>query len=162
MKNLVKLFGLSLFFTIFLAACNQQRGTQGTSESPTVRQDTTAGSYITVDQLKSDLREMSNDLDSVARKSGDDFKNDAKRVVSDINRKVENFENRADRQDEQLDPQTQEALNKIKNEGQQLEQKLDNYTGNQNENNWQQFQEEVKRDFTVFGESVKDFFQDNV
>jgi len=165
MKNVIKLSGLSLLFIIFLAACNRQPGTQGT-ETTTIERDTVAGIDIgdndmTIDDLKTDLRELSDDIDEAVSKEGDEFKNDAERVVTDVNQRIERFENRADRQDEDIDLETREALENLRTAGQELEEKLENYDDT-NRTDYEQFREEVKRDFSVFGESVKDFFEDNV
>jgi ElaB/YqjD/DUF883 family membrane-anchored ribosome-binding protein len=114
-----------------------------------------------IEDLKAELQDVGREIDQLVEKDDDEFRDGAKQVLADFNQKIENFENNMEQTGEKIDQQTQESIKDLKDKSQEIENKLDRW-GNNTQTNTAEFKAEIKHDFNQFGESVKDFFKDNV
>jgi len=151
MKKII-LLSLSTVTALIMLSCQQQR-TQTTSGDDRVRED--------LQELKADLKELGREIDIIAEKEGNEFKSEAKRLVEKFNDKIAEFEEDMKETGKEMDSETQDLIDDLEAEGKKLDLRLDKY-GDQSQANWEEFKEEVKRDFNKFGDSIEDFFQDNV
>ena len=153
MKRVFKIASFSVlaiaFFT--LNACNTQ-------SAKTTDNDQTEEN---IENLKEELRDVGQAIDQLAENENQDFKNEAQNIIDKFNRNIENFENKMKDSGEKIDDETQEKINDMKAKSNELEAKLDNLGDNTKEN-WNELKKEMKHDFSAFGSSIKDFFDDNV
>jgi len=147
----ILLLNVALISGILLLVSCQQKRTQ-TSEDP-VREE--------LNELKADLQDIGRELDNATEKEGDEFKTEAKRAIDRFNNKIDEFERDMKEAGREIDAETQEIIDDLEAEGKQLDAKLERY-GDESQADWQEFKNEVKSDFKEFGESIENFFEDNV
>ncbi len=154
MKSKIKIITIIafIFSTITLVSCNQ-------SNSKTNSKDTQIEKSL--DALQSDLKDLGQSIENVAEENNEEFQDHAKQVLNKFDKKIEKFEENAKLTGEEMSETTQDAIKDLKSQSKKIAAKLDKM-GDDTKENWQDLKKEVKHDFNQFGESVKDFFNDNV
>ena len=149
MKNVLKITGIAILlatFTVF-TACNQESKKEEKTNA-------------NLQELKKEMNDVSVAIDSL-KQSESEFKQQAQVVLDEFNQEMEKFEMKLKESGEKIDQQTQQNITDLKNAEKELQAKLNMLNDEQNEN-LAEFKEEVKHDFSEFGKSVKNFFNDNI
>ncbi len=150
MKKMLKLTTTSVFLLSILlfSACNNQSKTSEKTET-------------SLKELKEELRDVGQAIDNLADNESQEFKSDAEEILNSFNQKIDNFERKLEETDEKVGQETQEAIADLKAKEEKLEEKLEK-AGDNTQDNWIELKKELKHDFSEFGSSVKNFFNDNV
>lgn len=111
-------------------------------------------------ELSEEVQDVKNEVDEIVDTQKKELKNELDSVVADFDEQINSMEQKIKSSNKKLDAKTEEVLNGLKAERDTLYMKID-MIGNQTEQNWESFKEEVNHDANQFKESVKDFFKDN-
>lgn len=142
--------GFLIVISLFIfSSCNQS-----------TQSGNTTGEVETIDDLRFEFRELGDKIDSTANLNDNEFQAEAKEVLQDFENSLEKFEAKLKEGGEEISEETKEGIDNLKKESRELKSKLDSYS-NESEANMAELREEMKHDFSQFGNSVKDFFKDN-
>jgi gas vesicle protein len=151
MNRKVKLTGIGmvLLTALIFSACNQQAVQQESNADKNLR------------ELKTELKQLGEAIENTSQKTGEEFKDDALQILNDFNMKVDNFEQKLKESGEEIDMMTRASIDELKDQGEKVRTKLDQF-GDDTQQDMEELKAEMKHDFTEFGNSMKDFFSDNV
>lgn len=150
MKRKFKINALILFVIglTTVVSCNQKQAKEENAQN------------TQLDKLKKELADVKVEINKLATDETKDFKSDAKRLINDFENSINDFENQMTKAGEEIDEDTRQAISVLKSEANELNQKVDQLTDESKEN-WKEMKEEIKHDFSKFGESIGNFFKDN-
>jgi len=150
MTHKMKLSILTLFGFLFfmVSACNNDKE---------MKEDKTQEH---LQELKAELKDVGKEIDQLAENESSEFKGNAQNVMNDFNQKLNSFEQKLEESGEEIDQKTEDSLNDLKDQADKLDAKLKKMEDNTSEN-MEELKEEIQHDFSEFGESIKNFFEDN-
>jgi len=147
-KNLRNI-GILILSIFMLAACNTQKQS-GTEESED-----------SLGRLKSELRDVGQEIDRLAETTSNDLSSEAHKILDEFNMKIKNFEESVRETGEKIDQESRDAIEGLKLEAGHLEVKLESIADSTN-NNLEELSNEFSYDFNELGKSLKNFFTDKV
>ena len=150
MKRVIKKSGIALVILtlVIFTACNQKEKKEDKTQA-------------NLNELKSELKDVGNAIDNLADSESEEFKHEALAIIDDFNHKIANFENQLEQNGQEIDQKTQERINDLRQTSNKIEAKL-NEIDDKSKSNWEEIKQELNHDFSQFGSSLKDFFNDNV
>ena len=148
MKSKMLKTGIALYIfsltLLVLAGCKQH-----SSES--------RSSAVPLQQLKSDLKDVGQDVDRLAAAGNDTLVLAGREVLDKFNTDVDDFETKLDASGEEISLESRAMIDELKTKANLLAYRLDSTSGKTAED-WQNYNREIRSDFAAFGRSLKSFF----
>lgn len=150
MKTRVKIFSIALLSVIFIAtACNnaQQReeNNDNTEQLHQNRQEALAN-------LRADINRLEANIDATLRDKPDDFQDRMQESLDNIKERIDDFEDQMNETGEAIDAQTQRAINNMKRETQQLNDRLDTWS----DSDWEEFKADFNDGWDDFKKEMRE------
>lgn len=111
-------------------------------------------------ELKEEVQDVHEEVNEIVNMEKKELKDNVNAAIADFNSKMEKLDAKIKSGNQELNQETNELLNNLKAQRDQLKVKLDT-AEMLTEDKWEDFKNEFEHDINNFNKSVQDFFKDN-